>query len=76
MKNYISVGIISLSILIASFMFSNAFANRNKSSNTISVTGSGNQDFTSDLTYGARLFHKKVWSLGTLTEQLIKTGSR
>ena len=63
MKNYISVGIIALSILIASFFFSNAFTNRNKSSNTISVTGSGNQDFTSDLIVWSASFSQKSMEL-------------
>lgn len=63
MKNYISVGIIALSILIASFLFSNAFTNRNKSSNTISVTGSGNQDFTSDLIVWSASFSQKSMEL-------------
>ena len=63
MKNYISVGIIALSILIASFLFSKASTNRNKSSNTISVTGSGNQDFTSDLIVWSASFSQKSMEL-------------
>lgn len=63
MRNYISVGIMAVSILIASFMFSNAFKNRNKGSNTISVTGSGNKDFTSDLIVWSASFSRKSMEL-------------
>lgn len=70
MRNYISVGIIALSILIASFMFSNAFKNRNKSNNTISVTGSGNKDFTSDLIVWSASFSRKSMELKDANESI------
>lgn len=70
MKNYISVGIIAVSILIAAFMFSNTFKNRNRSNNTISVTGSGNIDFTSDLIVWSATFSRKNMTLKDANEAI------
>ena len=41
MKNYITVGIAALGLIIAAAFLGNAIKNRNKSQNTISVTGLG-----------------------------------
>lgn len=41
--------IFALAIIIASIILGNAFINRNQSQQTISVTGLGKEDFTSDL---------------------------
>ena len=70
MKNYISVGIIALSILIAAFMFSDSFKNRNRSNNTISVTGYGNIDFTSDLIVWSATFSRKNMTLKDANEAI------
>ena len=70
MKNYISVAIIAVAILIATFMLTNAFTHRNKSSNTISVTGSGNQDFTSDLIVWSASFSRKSMELRSANESI------
>ena len=49
LKNSLNVIIIAIAVVISSYLFSNAFQNRNKSNDTISVTGSGKKDFVSDL---------------------------
>jgi len=49
MKSITGTIIIALAIVITAIIFSNAFKNRNKSSNNIRVTGLGKQDFVSDL---------------------------
>lgn len=49
MKSSLNSIIIALAIVITAFTFSNAFKNRNKSTNSISVTGLGSKDFVSDL---------------------------
>lgn len=50
MKNNLKTAIVfSIAIIIASIVLGNSFMNRNKVDGTISVTGLGNADFTSDL---------------------------
>ncbi len=49
MRNIASVIIIALAVVISAFLLSDAFKNRNRSSDNISVTGLGSKDFTSDL---------------------------
>lgn len=49
MKNHLNAVIFGLAIIIAAALFGNAVINRNKSDGTISVTGLGKADFTSDL---------------------------
>ncbi|MDI1307498.1 MAG: SIMPL domain-containing protein, partial [bacterium] len=39
LKNNLNVIIISLAVVISAYLFSNAFQNRNKNNDTISVTG-------------------------------------
>lgn len=59
MKLYLNSLIIALAVVITAILFSNAFKNRNKTNDTISVTGLGKKDFVSDLI---------VWS-GSFTRQ-------
>jgi hypothetical protein len=59
MKNYISSIAISLAIVISALVFSNAFLNRNKNLNVISVTGLGSKDFVSDLIVWSGSFLKR-----------------
>lgn len=62
MKNYITVGIAALGLIIAAAFLGNAIKNRNKSQNTISVTGLGAKKFTSDLITWSASFPKVVIS--------------
>mgnify|MGYP003673521989 CR=1 FL=1 len=63
MKNYLNSLILGLAIVITAFVFSNAFQNRNKANNTISVTGLGTKDFVSDLIVWSGSFQKKSMDL-------------
>jgi len=49
MKNNLTATIFGLAIVIAAYVLGYSFMNRNKTDGTISVTGLGNADFTSDL---------------------------
>ena len=60
MKTNVNAIIIALAVIIAAFLFSNAFRDRNQSSDTISVTGLGKKDFVSDLIVWSGSFSKKV----------------
>jgi len=59
MKTNSSAIIIGLAVVLSAFLFSNAFKNRNQSSDTISVTGLGKKDFVSDLIVWSSSFSKK-----------------
>ncbi len=63
MKTNANSIIIALAVIIAAYLFSNAFENRNQSSDTISVTGLGKKDFTSDLIVWSGSFSKKSMGL-------------
>ena len=63
MKSYLNSIIIALAIVITAFVFSQAFMNRNKNNNTISVTGLGTKDFVSDLIVWSGSFVKRNVSL-------------
>ncbi len=59
MKNHLSALIISLAIVITALIFSNAFLHRSSFTNSISVTGLGTKDFTSDLIVWSGTFMRK-----------------
>ncbi|NHM08098.1 SIMPL domain-containing protein [Flavobacterium sp. CYK-4] len=59
MRNYANTLIIALAVVVAAFLFSDAFRNRNQSADTISVTGLGKKDFVSDLIVWSGSFSKK-----------------
>ncbi|AQX04809.1 hypothetical protein BAX97_07215 [Elizabethkingia meningoseptica] len=63
MKNYITVGIAALGLIIAAAFLGNAIKNRNKSQNMISVTGLGTKKFTSDLITWNASFSKSGYQL-------------
>ncbi|MFV8357738.1 SIMPL domain-containing protein [Flavobacterium sp. XS1P32] len=63
LKNSLNVIIIAIAAIISSYLFSNAFQNRNKSNDTISVTGSGKKDFISELIVWNGSFSKKSATL-------------
>lgn len=69
-KNYITVGIASLGVVISSIFLGNSFKNRNKSQNTISVTGLGSKKFTSDLVTWTGSFSRNSSNLSTAYEEL------
>ncbi|OCB75230.1 SIMPL domain-containing protein [Flavobacterium crassostreae] len=62
-KNSVNAIILSVALVVCAFLFSNAFQNRNKSSDTISVTGLGKTDFISDLIVWSGSFSRKSTTL-------------
>jgi uncharacterized protein len=58
-KTHLSTLIIAVAVLGSAYLLSNAYTNRNKGNDTISVTGLGSKDFTSDLIVWSGSFHKK-----------------
>ncbi len=63
MKTNANAIIIALAVIVAAYLFSNAFQNRNQSADTISVTGLGKKDFVSDLIVWSGSFSKKSMNL-------------
>jgi len=59
MKNSLTAIIFGLAIVASSFVLGYSFMNRNKTEGTISVTGLGKADFTSDLIVWEGLFSKE-----------------
>ena len=57
MSKYVGFAI-SLSVVLAAYLLSDAFRNRNESDRVISVTGLGSKDFSSDLIVWSGSFHK------------------
>lgn len=58
MKNQLSAVLFSIAIIISSLVLGNAFMNRNKTEGSISVTGLGKTNFTSDLIVWEGVFSK------------------
>lgn len=65
MKNYISTAIIALSIICGIFILSNAYKYKYRSTETISVTGLSEKDFTSDLIVWSGTFNRNSSELKT-----------
>lgn len=63
MKTNTNTIIIAVAAIICSFLFANAFKNRNQSNDTISVTGLGKKDFVSDLIVWSGSFSRKNMTL-------------
>lgn len=61
-KNLSSI-IFGISIIIAAYLLGNAFMNRNKADGTVSVTGLGKADFTSDLIVWEGSFSRESFDL-------------
>jgi hypothetical protein len=59
MKTNANALIIAVAVIVAAYLFANAFQNRNQSADTISVTGLGKKDFVSDLIVWSGSFSKK-----------------
>jgi hypothetical protein len=62
-KRHLNTLLISLAIVITALIGSHGFINRNKTNDTISVTGLGKKDFVSDLIVWNGSFSKKNTSL-------------
>lgn len=72
MKSHINTLIIGIAIILTGLIFSNAFKNRNKTNNTISVVGLGEKDFVSDLIVWSGSFMKKNPTLKDAYSELDK----
>ncbi len=72
MKTHLNSIIIGLAIVVSAMAFSNAFKNRNRASNSISVTGLGSKDFVSDLIVWNGSFVKKSENLKDAYAELDK----
>jgi uncharacterized protein len=64
--------IFALALVLTAFILSNAFKNRNRAADTISVTGMGSTDFVSDLIVWSGSFVKKNPDLKTAYSDLDK----
>lgn len=62
-KTHLSSLFIAIAVLGSALLLSNAYRNRNRANDTISVTGLGSKDFTSDLIVWSGSFHKKSLDL-------------
>lgn len=63
MKNYTNIIIAAVAMIIVALILRSAIINRNNSDNTITVTGLGKKDFTSDLIVWSGSFNKKNFVL-------------
>lgn len=72
MKKSFSAILFSVAIIVSSIVLGNAYLNRNKKQGTISVTGLGQSDFTSDLIVWSANFSQTHKELRTGYEDLIK----
>ncbi|TAL62485.1 MAG: SIMPL domain-containing protein [Bacteroidetes bacterium] len=72
MKTYLNTLLIATAIVLTALIFSNAFKNRNKTNNSISVTGLGKKDFVSDLIVWSGYFTKKNMNLKEAYAELDK----
>ncbi|WP_297982606.1 SIMPL domain-containing protein [uncultured Chryseobacterium sp.] len=69
-KNLIAIAIASLGFIIGLGLLASAIKNRNKSENTISVTGLGTKKFTSDLISWSGNFSRNSFELKTAYDEL------
>ena len=72
MKQYINTTIISLAVVISGYLLANGYKNRAKVSQSISVTGAGEENFSSDLIVWRANFSKKDYELKTAYANLNK----
>ncbi len=64
--------VISLAVVIAAFLIANSYSSRNKSNHSISVTGLGEESFTSDLIVWQASFSSRNYELKQASLQLEK----
>ena len=72
MKRSISALIFAIAIIIAAYLLGHAFMNRNKPDGTVSVTGLGKADFTSDLIVWEGSFNRESYDLQKAYQDLEK----
>lgn len=70
MKSHVNTLLIATAVVLSALLFSQAFLNRNKSADTISVTGLGSKDFISDLIVWKGSFRQKNLDLKEAYAQL------
>ncbi len=70
MHRVVSAALISLAIVITAFVLVTGYKNRNRGADTISVTGLGKENFTSDLIVWSGYFNRKNMDLKTAYKQL------
>ncbi len=70
MKSHLNTLLIATAVVLSALLFSQAFLNRNKSADTISVTGLGSKDFISDLIVWKGSFRQKNLDLKEAYAQL------
>ena len=69
-RNIIAIAVAALGFIIGLALLGNAIKNRNKSENTISVTGLGSKTFTSDLITWTGNFSRNSFELKSAYDQL------
>jgi hypothetical protein len=70
MKNYIGTIIIAVAVVVTGALLANGYQNRGKSTDSISVTGAGEERFTSDLIVWRANFSKRDMQLKTAYAEL------
>lgn len=70
MKNTVGVIILSIAIVVTAFILADGVKNRNRSSDSINVTGLGKKDFASDLIVWSGSFTRKSMDLKTAYDDL------
>lgn len=70
MKNQLSAVLFAAAIVVAAALLGNAYVNRNVTKGSVSVTGLGTTDFTSDLIVWDGSFSKENQNLQTAYEEL------
>lgn len=69
-RNYLTIAIAALGFVIGMSLLGSAIKNRNKSENTISVTGLGSNKFTSDLISWSGNFSRNSFELKSAYDEL------
>ncbi|MDR0801043.1 SIMPL domain-containing protein [Fluviicola sp.] len=72
MKQNVNTIIIAVAVVITGFLLASGYKNRSKVADAISVTGSGEENFTSDLIVWRASFSKKNYDLKTAYNELNK----
>ncbi len=72
MRTYLNSIIIAVTVIATAIIFSSAFKNRNQASNSISVTGLGSKNFSSDLIVWSGSFYRKSMNLKDSYSELDK----
>jgi len=76
LKSHIGTIIIALAVIISAFLIGRSFASRNTANNTLSVTGLGEESFTSDLIVWKASFSARGFELSAASKELELTKSK